>query len=172
MSERDTDQHALYVTRSRGLRERVGLTWDGDVQRVGPKGYTHGWVKVAAAIEQTAAKVTPSADLMGNPRSDRVANFLRLAAKAARDGDHQTALTMLGKAHNDATGASARQHVPPVKLAGGTPVASSIKEHIEAVTAASVSRPATGPPVKKISAAESRRRRQAAAGKPVTSTGY
>ena len=167
-----TEGHELYVLRSRELREAVGLVWAADAQRAGPKGYTHGWVKVAGAIEQTAAKVIPSGELMGNPRSDRVANFLRLAAKAARDGDHQTALTMLEKAHSDATGASARQHVPPVKLAGGTPVAHSIKEHIEAVTTASVSRPPAGPPVKKISAAESRRRRQAAAGKPVTSTGY
>jgi hypothetical protein len=158
--------HQQAVARQKAMKAGAKFAGDGSgtvIELVGPEGYTHGWVKVADGIEQTAGKIATGNDAkMGTSvRADRVTSFLHIAAKAARNGDHATALTMLGRARSDTLGSSARQRVPAVMTRDEGTAAKAIDRHIQAVTAAASPSAKPAAKVKKISAAQSRANRAA-----------
>lgn len=167
--------HLAHVAHLKALAARAKATGhanDGaaaiDLAAPGQR-YTHGWVKIGAAISGTASQIrdTSAKTPVGySSAADRVANSLRAAAAAAHAGDHEKALALLGRAHSDASGGIGRTRGKVVMTEGGVSAVTAIASHVAAVKATAEKARAAAfktanPGVRKISAAESRRRRAA-----------
>jgi hypothetical protein len=117
--------------------------------------------KVSSDVGKTASNVKTGreARLGTEVRADRVTQDLKLAASALRNGDRDNALMMLERARSDVTGGTASQRLPHVAAKDGKTLLASIDKHIADIKhSEQMEKPGK---VKKISAAESRRRRAA-----------